>query len=45
LQAPLRFIWGMKFNRRFQLDNIVERLAWAAAHTDPQPYRVVVSDA
>ena len=33
------------FNRRFQLDSIVERLAWAAVHTAPQPYRVIVSDA
>ena len=34
-----------RFNRRFQLDSIVERLAWAAVHTAPQPYRAVVSDA
>ena len=31
-------------NRRFQLDSIVERLAWAAVHTDAA-YRLVVSDA
>jgi len=37
--------FAYRFNRRFQLDSIVERLAWAAVHTDPQPYRVVVSDA
>src|SRR3954471_22461391 len=33
-----------RFNRRFQLDSIVERLAWAAVHAAPQPYRVVVTD-
>src|SRR5918911_177505 len=32
-----------RFTRRFQLDSIVERLAWAAVHTAPQPYRVVVA--
>jgi transposase-like protein len=37
--------YAYRFNRRFQLDSIVERLAWAAAHTAPQPYRVVVADA
>ena len=37
--------FAYRFNRRFQLDSIVERLAWAAVHTDPQPYRLVVSDA
>ena len=37
--------FAYRFNRRFQLDSIVERLAWAAVHTDPQPYRVIVSDA
>ena len=37
------FAW--RFNRRFQLDSIVERLASAAVHTAPQPYRVIVSDA
>ncbi len=36
------FAW--RFNRRFQLDSIVERLAWAAAHADPYPYRVIISD-
>jgi hypothetical protein len=33
------------FNRRFQLDSIVARLAWAAVRTQPQPYRAVVADA
>jgi transposase-like protein len=37
--------FAYRFNRRFQLDSIVERLAWAAVHTDPQPYRVIVADA
>ena len=37
--------FAYRFNRRFQLDSIVERLAWAAAHTLPQPYRVVTADA
>jgi hypothetical protein len=37
--------FAYRFHRRFQLDSIVQRLAWAAAHTTPQPYRVVVADA
>jgi transposase-like protein len=37
--------FAYRFNRRHQLDSIVERLAWAAAHTVPQPYRVVIADA
>ena len=37
--------FAYRFNRRFRLDSIVERLAWAAVHTPPQPYRVVVADA
>src|SRR5919205_3868344 len=37
--------YAYRFNRRFRLDSIVERLAWAAVHTPPQPYRVVVADA
>ena len=37
--------FAYRFNRRFQLDSIAQRLAWAAVHTDPQPYRVIVSDA
>ena len=36
--------YAWRFNRRFQLDSIVERLAWAAVHTAPQPYRTVVAD-
>ena len=34
-----------RFNRRRQLDSIVERLAWAAVRTPPHPYRVVTADA
>ena len=37
--------FAYRFNRRFQLESIVERLAWAAAHTAPHPYRVVIADA
>jgi ISXO2-like transposase domain len=37
--------FAYRFNRRFQLDSIVERLAWAAIHTSPQPYRVITADA
>src|SRR3954449_8017083 len=37
--------YAYRFNRRYQLDSIVERLAWAAVHTAPQPYRVVTADA
>ena len=37
--------FAYRFNRRFQLDSIVERLTWAAVHASPQPYRVIVADA
>ena len=37
--------FAYRFNRRHQLDSIVERLAWAAAHTTPHPYHVVTADA
>jgi ribosomal protein L37AE/L43A len=37
--------FAYRFDRRYQLDSIVERLAWAAVHTGPQPYRVIVADA
>ena len=37
--------FAYRFNRRFPLDSIVERLAWAAAHAAPQPYRIVIADA
>jgi hypothetical protein len=36
------FAW--RFNRRFQLDRMVERLASAAAHTSPHPYRAIIAD-
>ena len=36
--------FAYRFNRRFHLDSIVERLAWAATRTAPQPYRVIVAD-
>ena len=37
--------FAYRFNRRSELDSIVERLAWAAVRTAPQPYRVVTADA
>jgi transposase-like protein len=37
--------YAYRFNRRRQLDSIVDRLAWAAMQTAPQPYRVVTADA
>jgi transposase-like protein len=37
--------FAYRFNRRFQLDSIVERLAWAAVHAAPHPYRVITADA
>jgi transposase-like protein len=37
--------YAYRFNRRRQLDSIVERLAWAAVRTAPRPYRVVTADA
>ena len=37
--------FAYRFNRRYRLDSIVERLAWAAVHTVPHPYRVVIADA
>ncbi len=33
-----------RYDRRYQLDGSVERLAWAATRTAPQPYRVIVAD-
>ena len=32
------FAW--RFNRRFQLERVVHRLAWALCHTPPLPYRL-----
>jgi len=37
--------FAYRLNRRYQLDSIVERLAWAATRTAPHPYRIIVSDA
>ncbi len=37
--------FAYRFDRRHRLDSTVERLAWAAAHTGPQPYRVITADA
>ena len=37
--------FAYRFNRRRQLDSIVERLAWAAVRATPQPYLVVTADA
>jgi transposase-like protein len=37
--------FAYRFNRRHRLDSIVQRLAWAAAHTGPQPYRAIIADA
>ena len=35
------FAW--RFNRRFQLDTLTERLAYACARTAPHPYRVITA--
>ena len=32
-----------RFNRRFQLDTLTERLAYACARTAPHPYRVIIA--
>lgn len=37
--------FAYRFNRRFDLDTIVQRLAWAATHTPPHPYRAIIADA
>jgi transposase-like protein len=37
--------FAYRFDRRFRLDSIVERLAWAATRTAPHPYRVITADA
>ena len=36
--------FAYRFNRRFRLDSIVERLAWAAGPHRPTPYRIVTAD-
>jgi len=35
------FAW--RFNRRFQLDTMTERLAYACARTTPHPYRIIIA--
>ena len=35
------FAW--RFNRRYQLDTLTERLAYACARTVPHPYRVIIA--
>ena len=35
------FAW--RFNRRYQLDTLTERLAYACARTTPHPYRVIIA--
>ena len=37
--------FAYRFNRRHQLDSIVERLAWAAVRTAPHTYRAITADA
>jgi len=37
--------FACRFDQRFRLDGIVERLARGAVHTVPHPYRVVTADA
>jgi transposase-like protein len=37
--------FAYRFNRRHQLDSIVDRLAWAAARTAPHTYRTITADA
>ena len=37
--------FAYRFNRRHRLDSIVQRLAWAAIRTAPQPYHLVIGDA
>ena len=35
------FAW--RFNRRYQLDTLTERLAFACIHTQPHPYRTIIA--
>jgi transposase-like protein len=37
--------FAYRFNRRYEPDDIVERLAWAAVRTAPHPDRVITADA
>ena len=35
--------YAWRFNRRYQLDTLTERLAYACAGTAPHPYRVIIA--
>ena len=35
--------YAWRFNRRFQLDTLTERLAYACARTPPHPYRIIIA--
>ena len=35
--------YAWRFNRRYQLDTLTERLAYACARTVPHPYRVIIA--
>jgi transposase-like protein len=35
--------YAWRFNRRFQLDTMTERLVYACARTAPKPYRVIIA--
>jgi hypothetical protein len=35
------FAW--RFNRRYQLDSLTERLAFACIHAKPHPYRTIIA--
>ena len=35
--------YAWRFNRRYQLDTLTERLAYACARTMPHPYRVIIA--
>ena len=32
-----------RFNRRYDLDTITQRLTWTCAKTEPHPYRVIIA--
>ena len=35
--------FAYRFNRRYDLDAITQRLTWACAQTKPYPYRVIIA--
>ena len=35
--------YAWRFNRRFQLDSLIERLVYAGVRTAPHPYRVIIA--